>query len=366
MNKILFLSISLFILAGFIFVPGTLASDAPNGQESDSAVVFVYHRVGQEHFTRSNLSLDMFQQHVELISREKYNVLPLSEIMSHIQNGEALPRNTIAITFEGAYAATLENALPLLLENELPFTLFFSAARIDRGAPQYMTWKDLRRLKRNQLVSFGLLPAEYIHLVHQDHERVHNEINTALSRVEKELDLRPQFFAYPFGEYSKALQKKLASYNFTAVFGQHSGPIDKNSDLLALPRFSLTEEFAGIERFELTARTLPLPLTDITPEDAYIPEGEPPHIGFTISNLPAADLERLACFVSEIGEIDLIRIEGQRFEIRFEQPLPPGRLRINCTLPYENVQPGEAPRWYWHGMMFTIGNANAPDSGEEF
>ncbi|MGM0422121.1 MAG: polysaccharide deacetylase family protein [Pseudomonadota bacterium] len=368
MNRILWSIYCLVITACVFFTPGTLASDETQEvEQSDSAVVFVYHRIGQDDFVRSNLSLESFRQHIALINTEKYNVLPLAEITERLDNGAPLPENAIALTFNGAYTATLDNAISLLVENDLPFTLFFSSARIDHRSTQFMSWRDLRRLKKTGLASFGIMPANYLHLAHQDNERIREEINTALSRTEKELEIRPSFFAYPYGEYSKSVQEIVAGYDFDAVFGQHGGAISKQSDRLALPRFSLTDGYASADRFELTARTLPLPLTDITPDDHYIAKGVAPQIGFTVDDTDIGDLDRLSCFASDIGRIDLIRLEGQRFEIRFETLPAEGRLRINCTLPYKDKQPGEDPRWHWFGMMFTIGDAGGSNTaGDEF
>ena len=39
-------------------------------------------------------------------------------------------------------------------------------------------------------------------------------------------------------------------------------------------------------------------------------------------------------------------LAGRRVEIRFDEPFPEGRHRINCTLP------GPDRRWYWFGKFF--------------
>ena len=367
MNRILLSIYCLIITACMLFTAGTLANDETSQLNySDSAVVFVYHRVGQEDFVPSNLSLETFRQHIALINTGKYNVLPLDVIMNRLDNDIPLPANTIALTFNGAYAKTLDNAISLLVEHQLPFTLFFSSSRIDHRSTQFMSWRDLRRLKKTGLASFGLMPANYLHLVNHDSERVRQEINIALNRARQELGMRPSFFAYPYGEYSKTVQEIVDSYDFEGVFGHHGGAINKHADRLSLPRFSFTDGYASADRFELTARTLPLPLIDITPDDHFIPKGVAPQIGFTVNDTDIGDLDRLACFASGIGKIDLIRLDGQRFEIRFDALPAEGRLRINCTLPYKDEQPGEAPRWHWYGMMFTIGYAGDLNPENEY
>ncbi len=42
------------------------------------------------------------------------------------------------------------------------------------------------------------------------------------------------------------------------------------------------------------------------------------------------------------------RLGARRFEVRLAEPFPPGRARVNCTLP------GPAGRWRWFGMQFVV------------
>ena len=360
----------IFTLFAFALVTLTLITGkvyARDGSVDKAAVVYAYHRIGQDDFVDSNLSLETFKTHLNLMLTNEYSVKPLPWIIKNLQTGgEDFSLNTIALTFDGAYKISAEKVFPLLIENNIPFTVFIASGRIDRHNPNYMSWDDLRRLKRTGLVTFGALPADYVHLVQETPKAIRYAINTSLSRIEKELGVRPQFFAYPFGEYGRELQKIMATYNFKGAFGLQSGPVYAKSNPLAYPRFSLTESYGDTERFRLTAQTLPLPVTDITPEDFKIDAGVSPQIGFTVKNIPAHQLDRLACFGNGIGQLDLMRLDARRFEYRFATPPYTGRFRINCTVPYEHDIPGKDQRWRWHGIMLTIGDTRQIDrNGEE-
>ena len=43
-----------------------------------------------------------------------------------------------------------------------------------------------------------------------------------------------------------------------------------------------------------------------------------------------------------------INLVHDRVEGRLDTPLPPGRSRVNCTLP------GPQGRWYWYGTQFYV------------
>jgi peptidoglycan/xylan/chitin deacetylase (PgdA/CDA1 family) len=354
----MFKKLQLVFILSFLVFPFT-AIKAVYAENSPSAVVFVYHRIGQDGFTNSNISLETFTEHIKLLKEENFHVLPLADIFNAFDNNTPLPDNTVAITFEGGFAATRDNAIPLMLANNLPFTIFFASDRIDRQAENYMSWADLKRLKQNKLVSFGMLPEGHDHLVKNTIETNRGQINSALSRIQDELAIRPKFFAYPYGEYSMATQDLVSSYDFIGAFGQHSGGINVHSNRLRLPRFSMTEHYAGLDRFKMAARSRALTIKDIMPEDHYIPEESETspslRLGFSVENINTETLSQLSCFASEIGKLSLTRIADDRFEADISDMITDGRTRINCTMPSENNTPGEQPRWYWFGLLLTKG-----------
>jgi hypothetical protein len=168
----------------------------------------------------------------------------------------------------------------------------------------------------------------------------------AVQRVEAELGVRPTLLAYPFGSYSSAIRDLAQRQGFTAAFTQSSGVVHARSDRLSLPRFVMNEAFGGIDRFRLAANALPLPVADVTPADPVLAQN-PPSIGFTVAG-GIGDLDRLACFVSGQGRTGLERLDGNRIELRIAEEFPPGRTRLNCTLP------AVEGRWRWFGMQFFV------------
>lgn len=324
--------------------------------DQDSAVIFVYHRIGQDDYENSNTSIATFRAHIELLEQEEFNIQPVQDIIQSLKNGTSLPPKTVGLTFEGGFTATRDNALTFLMKKKIPFTLFFSTARIDRNSESYLNWDDLRRLKKSKYADFGILPAQYSHMIHNDEMTNKEQINLALSRFQEELKLRPKLFAYPFGEYSLDVQDTIKTYQFLGAFGQHSGSISSQTDRLLLPRFSMTEQYATLDRFKLVAQSRPLKISEVTPKDHFLDSLEhPPTISFQIDLADHQNIEQLSCFASEIGKLDMRQVEETRYEVQFPDALPDGRTRINCTLPSVNHTPGQEKIWHWYGMMLTKG-----------
>ena len=74
------------------------------------------------------------------------------------------------------------------------------------------------------------------YLIENSNEDFINDIEKANLIFQDKLGYIPEFFSYPFGEYSEFMRKYISN-NFNYAFGQHSGVIDLNKDKYQLPRF---------------------------------------------------------------------------------------------------------------------------------
>lgn len=345
-------SLSAAFALGMVFMPQSAAYAASISADRASAVVFVYQRVGEETMPQSSISIEQFSEHIRELKTDGYTVLPLKTIIKALKAGEALPQRAIAITLEGGWKSTLQNAVPLLHEAGLPYTVFYASDMADNNAPNHMSWREMRALRRNKLADLAILPASYSHMAQQSPEKNAEAINRAVSRYRAEFGEEPQFFAYPYGEYSADVRKQVAEYKFEAAFSQQSGVAYTGSDFTAVPRFIMTDTFGDLDRFMLTANALPLPVSDIMPDNMIVGENPPP-IGFTVTP-ELTDLGKLSCFISGIGKAELVKPGGNRVEIRLDRMLEERRTRINCTMPDDTIIPGQPQSWRWFGMQLVL------------
>ena len=347
------------MVTGAIFASALLAprlAMAAIPADKSAAVIFVYEHVGTDSAARGNISLDQFKEHINELEKGNYNVLPLAQIVTAVKNGTPLPPRTIGLTFDGAYPSLLANVVPLLEKDRMPFTIFFASDKIDDSTGNRMTWTQLRKLQNDGLASFGILPSSYVHMVNKTTSQNAALINQAVARYREMMGGTPDFFASPYGEFDTALKEQIAGYDFKAAFGEQSGVAYHGEDMMALPRFVMTQDYGDIDRFTLTANALPLPVSDIVPADPAL-KNNPPDIGFTV--MPALhDLSKLACFASDTGKLPLTRLDQNRIEIRLKQPFTDRRTRINCTLPDETFTPGQDRNWRWFGMLLTVPDIN--------
>lgn len=328
---------------------GLAASFLP--EDKYSAVILSYYRIGEDAYPEANLRTEQFLAHIQEISDGSYNVLSLTEIIDAIRNHKELPARTIALTFDGAYKSVLQNAVPVLLEKNIPFTIFYSSNSLDDASSETMTWNDLKELSRHKNVTIGIMPASYANLSDESGESIRGQINKTLIRYRETFSSDPEFFSYPFGEYSESYRDIIDNLNFKAAFGLQSGAVYDGADFSALPRFSMTERYGDLERFKLVANALPLPAYDIEPQDRRLTTAEPA-IGFSIPETLKAEAKDLSCFLPEQQQPTL-EVLGNRVELRLKDIPVSSRLRINCTMPGPHNNEQDTEQWRWFGMILT-------------
>ena len=311
------------------------------------ASVFVYQRFGDGGGSGAVTRTDQLEAHVRELSQGAYEVMPLAEIVSALEAGRTPPEGAVAITVDNAHRSFARIAWPRFREYGIPVTVFISSDTIDGGRSGTMGWDELRALRAEGL-ELGTLSASYIHLARLDREALEVELGRTRSRFSQMFGSAPRHFAYPYGEASLEVRDAVIRAGFRAAFGSHSGVAHGGGDLFFLPRFPMSERFASLSRFRQLARALPLPVRDITPTDMLVgPDANPPAFGFSVVE-PLDSLMGLACYSGSQGRLTLETLGTRRVELRFSKPFPPGRQRVNCTMP------GLGGRHRWFGRQFTI------------
>ncbi len=338
-----------FIIALFA-ITETNYSSANEVLIESNAVVFAYHRVGENRYPSTNVTIKQFEAHLAELKLGGYNVLPLPEIILSLKTGKSLPNRTVGISFDDAFLSVYKNAWPRLKENGFPFTIFIATDYVDNNSPNFMNWSQIQEMTKAG-VTIGSHTGSHLHMPIASEQENIEEVERAQKRINEVLNKTPSLFAYPYGETSLKIQELIKKLGFIAAFGQQSGAFDQTSEMFSLPRFSMNENYGSLKRFRLAANTLALQISDVTPKDTFFTNDNNPVIGFTLmSNFKR--LDQLSCFASHTGQTRIELLGNRRIEIRFDTPLPIGRTRLNCTMP------GVKGRWHWFGRQFFRPNKN--------
>ncbi len=232
----------------------------------------MYHRFNEFKYPSTNISMDIFKEHVELILDANLSFYHPKDFVNEFD----IPKKEkkILLTVDDAFQSFYDNAWPYLKKNQIPFVLFVSTEPV--GNNGYMNWNQIREIEQSEFVVIGHHSHSHDYLIDKSEEVFLNDIKLSNLIFKEKLGYVPTLFSYPFGEYSRFM-RDYVSRNFKIAFGQHSGIIDVNKNKFELPRFPINEKYGEIKRFKSIINYYPLEYKKLRPEEKKLSkENNPP------------------------------------------------------------------------------------------
>ena len=304
----------------------------------------MYHRFNEDKYPSTNINMEIFEKHIEIIREKKINFINPKDFKSNFNLSKK--EKKILLTIDDGFTSFYQYAWPYLKKNEIPFILFVSTEAI--GKYGYMNWSQIKEIEKEEFAFIGNHSHSHEYLVKYDFNKFKNDIDKSIEIFIKNIGYNPLFFSYPFGEYSLE-QKKYISTKFDFAFGQHSGLIDINKDKYELARFPINEKYGDLERFSFVVNLFPFEYKKIIPEDRYIlKDNNPPKLIIEFFE-DQKNLDKINCFSDEGKGWDKSKLKliKNKLHIKFRDRFSFRRGRINCSL---NDDIG----WRWFGIQFSI------------
>jgi peptidoglycan/xylan/chitin deacetylase (PgdA/CDA1 family) len=336
-----------WLLAGLFLLTGAGAG------AGNHCVVLQYHHISDDTPGITSVSPQLFQQHLDFLLKNDHVVMPLEEVITALKIGVELPEKCVALTIDDAYISAYTEAYPRVVRYQFPLTVFVSTDAVDSGQETHLSWDQMREMQAHD-ISFQNHSHSHDHLIRQlededvdDWEqRIAADIQLAQNRIQTELGSLPTLFAYPYGEYNQALKQMVDSMGLIG-FGQQSGPLWRQADFTALPRFAMISIYARMRAFAKKVASLPLPITGAFPEDPVVALDEW-HPSLTLIFDPyVSNTQELTCYLNGSREVNYQWLDQPAGAVLVTPKgrLNAGRNRCYCTLPV----PGENRlAWYSH------------------
>ena len=318
------------------------------GIDDFGIISLMYHRFEENKYPSTNIKLDDFKKHLEIIEENKIKFINPKDFNNELQNNKL--QRKILLTIDDGFLSFYKNAWPILKKKKIPFILFVSTREV--GVHNYMTWDQIKEISKEDFVEIGNHSHTHEYLADDSNELIKNDIAKSISIFKKNLGKNSDFFSYPFGEYSNDFKKIIKDFGFKYAFGQHSGVMDETKDFFELPRYPINEKYGEINRFKSLTKTLPFKYKKIYPEEKYVlKDKNPPNVKIEFYN-NIKNLKAVSCYSNE-G--DKWRQSNIKFEnsntllINITEKFVGERGRINCSLR------DPSGLWRWLGIQFVIG-----------
>ena len=323
----IFLKIILFFLT---FSPESLFS------KQGSGIVLVYHRFDEQKHPSTSISSQNFNEQLQYLKKNNYNVLPVSRLIDFFYNSYDLPPKSVFITIDDAFKSFYEKAFPLLKNYNFPFSVFLSTSFVNKNkTSDFMDWEMLDELKRDkgEIYNHSDKHKSFIEYTSTD---LIKDIEIAEKKIEKNLGKSDKIISYPYGESNASVKDVVKDLGYKIAFSQHSSPLHFKENKYNLPRFSINDKYGSLERFIKIINTKPMNFTFIKFKN------DERNNSFQFNLKTDFNLNQINCFINN-GDLEK-SINDNILVIKVSNAFKNQRYRLNCTL----VKNKDV---YWFGTM---------------
>lgn len=309
-------------------------------------VTFVYHRFDEPKYPSTNISASMFYNHLRFLKENNFRILTFGQAIKYLNSDQPVFEEKVAcITIDDGFQSYYDVALPLLKEFGFKATVFVNTQSV--SLPAYMSWITLKEIERQ---GYEIGNHSHSHMFFLDLPidsqpiEFANDIRWSQQLFKKHLGHSPNIFAYPYGEFSPALQKIIKSMGFVAAAAQNSG-VMRQYNLFALPRFPVAGNYARMAGFKEKANSHAWHMLQTTPISHVIKNSMPPIPTLKLlADTSLADISRMNCFAP--GGCN-IKTEGGKISVKANKSWTGRRALYTLTAP---AKAGSS--WYWYSFVW--------------
>jgi peptidoglycan/xylan/chitin deacetylase (PgdA/CDA1 family) len=241
-------------MSRFVIILITLLSLSCNSQPANNQVfdipAFVYHRFGDARYPSTNISTEIFEQQLQYLKENDFELLAFGDAMERWQKGVGLPEKAAILTIDDGYLSFYENGFPLLKKFGMPATMFVQTATV--GGNDYMTWEQLCEIQKYgiEVLNHSHSHEYFVNIPEgQRAETFQDDLRQSTALFEKHMNFRPRYYSYPYGEFTPEMAAVLKKNGYHAAAAQKSGVFSDNSNRYEIPRFPMGGMFATLNGF---------------------------------------------------------------------------------------------------------------------
>jgi len=206
--------------------------------------VITYHAVGDGPFPLWTPP-ELFEAHLAAFSNAGYRTMNLAQVAEFVSRGEALPENSIVLTFDDGYESVYTEAFPRLQAKNFTATLFVISGycrRFNQWPTQgsaipiapILSWEQVSELAANGW-EIGAHTHSHAPLRMLRDDQAEMEILESKDRIEKRIAGPVRVFAYPYGDVTPSILGSVRK-NFSGAAGTQLGFVEPRSNPFILPR----------------------------------------------------------------------------------------------------------------------------------
>ncbi len=182
--------------------------------------ILLYHRIEEPPVPNSSAaryytSPADFEWQMQALKDWGYTTIPISLLVEAIMQGAVLPPRPIVISFDDGYETVFENAYPTMQARGFIGVMYIIETAV--GAQGYMDIAQLQTMTGDGW-EIGSHSMTHPHLP-AVHDQINYEAGQSKIRLQSEIGVNVETFAYPYGEIDTFVVDKVAEYGYLAAVG---------------------------------------------------------------------------------------------------------------------------------------------------
>jgi peptidoglycan/xylan/chitin deacetylase (PgdA/CDA1 family) len=245
--------------------PAEMKRNTPAVSQEVNVPILLYHRFGPTVADGMTIKTTVFEEHLKYLRDNGYKVIPLRTLVDwYLKRGPAPGPKSVVIVEDDAHKSVYSDMLPLARKYNVPVTVFIYPSAIS-NAKYALTWDQLRELKKTGLFDFQshtywhpnfkkdrrkMTPAEF-------DKSVTMQLTKSKARIEKELGVKVDMLAWPFGIYDDDLLRRAQAAGYVTTFTIERRHATSRESVTKLPRYLLINADQGKAFSQILAGTAP-------------------------------------------------------------------------------------------------------------
>jgi peptidoglycan/xylan/chitin deacetylase (PgdA/CDA1 family) len=220
---------------------------APAINKSAAVMVLCYHRFEDKPKDALAITPALFEEQMKALQDNGFSVIPMQDFLAWRRGDKDIPAKCAIVTIDDGYLSGYEVAWPILKKFNYPFTMFVYINYIGSGGKS-ISWDQLAEMRD---AGVDIQSHTYTHsnlrapgngvdkhtkeIVQKDIAALgqdgwlHKEIAESKQVLEKQLGIRVNAIAYPFGIYSQKVRDIVKEAGYEAAFTVYGQRISNSS-----------------------------------------------------------------------------------------------------------------------------------------
>jgi peptidoglycan/xylan/chitin deacetylase (PgdA/CDA1 family) len=191
--------------------PLTLGSLSQDGYQV--VPVLVYHDIVEKPKRNTDVSLDNFYKQIKYLHDNGYITITTKQLDDYLNIRAKIPEKSIILSFDDGYKSIYNSVYKILKEFNYHGLLFIYTDAINYKYSSNMTWEQIKEVSKDvfEVQSHTKSHSGDIAFKKQDESqeeylfRLDKELLLSKAIIEDAIGKKVEFFAYPYGKYSKQL-----------------------------------------------------------------------------------------------------------------------------------------------------------------